>query len=207
VSSEIIIEFVKIVPSVLWFIFVSVLIIRLYEPIRDELLPRVSGFKAFGVEATFIADELKKAAEERETELSEEARSSVERRLQRAAPLLRGVQILWVDDDPSNIIYEARILRSFDVSIDIVISTLQALSALSRNSYDLVISDIARDEIPDEGLRFLREMRNRGLFRPTVLYAGAIDWEKGTPPYAFGITNRVDDLLHYVMDIVERRKG
>lgn len=56
------------------------------------------------------------------------------------------------------------------------------------------------------GIRFLADMGKQGLHRPTVFYASAIDWDRGTPPYAFGITNRVDHLLHYVMDIAERGK-
>jgi hypothetical protein len=75
---------------------------------------------------------------------------------------------------------------------------------LSENRYDLVISDIARHGVPNEGIAFLSLMREQKLSRPTVFYVGRIDWDKGTPPYAFGITNRVDHLLHYVMDIVER---
>jgi len=205
-TPEVAIEIIKIIPGILWFIFVVILVIRLYEPIKTELLPHLRELKVFGVEATFIREELEKAAKKQETEISQEARSKVERRLHRDIPLLRKMRVLWVDDDPGNIAYESRILRSVGVYIEVVTSTEQALSALSQNDYDLVISDIARDGVADEGLRFLSEMRGRGLYRPIVFYAGAIDWDRGTPPYAFGITNRVDHLLHYVMDIAEREK-
>jgi len=205
-TPEVAIEIIKIIPGILWFIFVVILVIRLYGPIKTELLPHLRELKVLGVEATFIREELEKATRKQETEISQEARSKVERRLHRDIPLLRKMRVLWVDDNPDNITYESRILRSVGVHVDVVTSTEQALSMLSQNGYDLVISDIARDGVLDEGLRFLSEMRRRGLYHPIVFYAGAIDWDRGTPPYAFGITNRVDHLLHYVMDIAEREK-
>jgi len=205
-TPEVAIEIIKIIPGILWFIFVVILVIRLYEPIKTELLPHLSELKVLGVEATFIREELEKAAKKQEAEISREAKSKVERRLHRDVSLLRKMRVLWVDDNPGNISYESRILRSVGVHIDIVTATEKALSMLSQNNYDLVISDIARDGVPDEGLRFLSEMRRRGLHRPIVFYAVAIDWDRGIPPYAFGITNRVDHLLHYVMDIAEREK-
>jgi CheY-like chemotaxis protein len=206
-SPEVTVELIKIVPSVLWFIFVAVLVIRLYEPFKSQLLPRMSGIKAFGVEATFIQQELEKAAKKGETEISADARSQVVRRLQRVAPLLQGTRILWVDDHPENNTYESGLLRSLNVPVDTAISTTQALSMLQRTKYDVVISDIERNGVPDEGVKFLKQMREKGLQQPTVFYTGHIDWSRGTPPYAFGITNRVDHLLHYLMDIVEREKG
>ena len=205
-TPEVAVEIIKIIPSILWFVFVAILVIRLYGPIKTELLPHLSGLKMFGVEATFIREELEKAVKKQKTKISQEAKSKVERRLQKNVPLLRKTKVLWVDDNPGNIAYESRILRSVGVNIDTVTSTTQALSMLSQNDYDLIISDIARDGVPDEGLRFLSETRKQDLFRPTIFYAGAVDWDRGTPPYAFGITNRVDHLLHYVMDIAEREK-
>ncbi|MEM2126374.1 MAG: response regulator [Candidatus Methanosuratincola sp.] len=205
-APEVLVEIIKIVPSILWFVFVAVLIAWLYKPIKTELLPRLNQLKVYGVEATFIRESLEQAAKKQEIEISKDAKSKVERRLQRDLPLLRQMRILWVDDNPGNIIYESRILRSAGAQVDIVASTEQALYMLSQDNYDMVISDIARNGRPDEGLRFLADMRKQGLYRPTVFYASAIDWDRGTPPYAFGITNRVDHLLHYVMDIAEREK-
>lgn len=205
-TPEAVIELIKIIPGILWFVLVVILVARLYEPIKKELLPHLSELKVFGVEATFIREELEKATKNQETGISQEARSRVERRLHRDIPLLRKMRVLWVDDNPINNISEMTILLSVGVHIDVVTSTEEALSRLSANDYDLVISDIARDGVSDEGLRFLSQVRSRQLHRPIVFYAGVIDWDRGTPPYAFGITNRVDDLLHYVMDVAERTK-
>jgi CheY-like chemotaxis protein len=207
-SPEIIIEVIKILPSVLWFLFLVILVARLYKPFMEHLLPRISGLKAFGVEATFIRDEIEKAASQAEKEkLSADDKSRVERRLQRDIPLLQKMRILWVDDNPGYIAYESRILQATGAKIDIVTSSEQAVMAVNQNEYDLIISDIAREGISDEGIRFFKSIRQQKPYSsPVIFYAGNINWEKGTPPFAFGITNRLDNLLHYVMDVAERLK-
>jgi len=42
---------------------------------------------------------------------------------------------------------------------------------------------------------------------PVVFYVGAFNRTEGIPPGAFAITNRPDELLHSVFDILERRPG
>jgi CheY-like chemotaxis protein len=129
------------------------------------------------------------------------------KRAQRVASVLKGAQLLWVDNNPENNLYEREMLRALGISVALARSTSEGLAMLARTKYDVVISDMERDGIPDEGLRFLTEMRTRGLFRRTIFYIGVVDWERGTPPYAFGITNRPDDLLHYVLDVLERERS
>ena len=50
-------------------------------------------------------------------------------------------------------------------------SSDQALSALSRSCFDLVISDMERDHVPDEGLRFLARMRS-GIMSVPIIFTG-----------------------------------
>ena len=64
-----------------------------------------------------------------------------------------------------------------------------------------------RANVPDEGLNFLQQMRDRGQYRPTIFTVAQLDPARGTPPYAFAITNRVDDLLNYTFDVLERVRG
>ena len=45
-----------------------------------------------------------------------------------------------------------------------------------------------RDNVPDEGARFLRRARQTGLFTPVVFHTSQYDPERGTPPFAVGIT-------------------
>jgi CheY-like chemotaxis protein len=138
--------------------------------------------------------------------VSEDDRSQVLRRAKHATAILQGAQILWVDDTPSNNIYERRLLRSLGVFVDLARSTAEAVEMLQDAKYDAVISDMAQDGNPEAGIQLLSEMRKRNLYRWTIFYIGHVDMERGTPPYAFGIVDRPDHLLHYLIDVLERER-
>ena len=80
------------------------------------------------------------------------------------------------------------------------------MAALRSNVYDLVISDMRRGSVPDEGLSLLRKMREGRYPQRVVFYVGRADPEKNMPTGSFGITDRPDELLHLIMDILERQR-
>jgi CheY-like chemotaxis protein len=135
------------------------------------------------------------------------ALSPVLRRSHRVGSIFHDARILWVDDHPHYNIYESEVLRSFGVKVDFAQSTSEGISRLRQRKYDLVISDMEREGISNEGLKFLDEMRKQHFYLRTIFYVGGVDLSKGTPPYAFGITDNPDDLLHFVIDILERERG
>ena len=118
--------------------------------------------------------------------------------------VLRGARLLWVDDNPDNNIYERIMLASLGVVIDLSLSTNEALVMLARQPYDAIISDIERQGVMDEGLRFLQAVQGCDVHPPTIFYTFRLDPRKPIPPGAFAITQRPDDLLHYILDILER---
>jgi hypothetical protein len=64
-----------------------------------------------------------------------------------------------------------------------------------------------RDAVEDEGIRFLKRMRKKGFLSPVVFTVGRFNPDRGTPPFAFGITNRIDECLNLVFDALERTRG
>ncbi len=122
------------------------------------------------------------------------------------APILRHAQILWVDDNPENNIYEREVLQTLGSNTDVATSTEQGIVALQSKVYDLVVSDMSRGSSPNEGLILLREMRKSRFPQRVVFYVGTVDSEKGKPAESFGITDRPDELLHLLMDILERQR-
>jgi len=136
-----------------------------------------------------------------------EQRSKALRRAQTIVPALEpGAQVLWVDDHPENNRNERRVLQSLGIFVDEVRSTEEALASLRRASYDLVLSDMARDGDAEAGLRMLSAMRTGGIDVEVIFYVGLINPLAGVPPGAFGITARPDELVHYVLDVLERRR-
>lgn len=138
---------------------------------------------------------------------SQHAQNQVARRAQRLAPILRGARILLVNDVPDEMRHVIRVLRELDVEVVVVTSTDMALAMLEADSFDGVISDMKRGNEPDAGTKLIHAMRERDLHRPTILTPGRYEAKLGTPPFAFGITNRVDELLNLLFDSLERTRG
>lgn len=205
-SKEIIIELIKIIPSILWFLFLLIVVLVFLNPIKNVLIPQLSEFKAFGIEAKFIKEELTKAAF-RNPEVKETALNQVTRRSQRMSSIIRGARLLLVNDIPEQMINVQRILQSLGVIVDVSRTTELALNMLANTNYDVVVSDMSRDGKPDEGLQFLNESIKRRVYRPTIFTVANFDPLRGVPAYAFGITNRVDELLNLIFDVLERTKG
>ncbi|MFI3198558.1 MAG: hypothetical protein QX196_09580 [Methylococcaceae bacterium] len=187
----IVVEIIKILPSLVWAVIVSGLILAFYHPIRKELIPRMTGIKALGVEATFtfVKNELDRLAESKPAG-TKENRDQVARRAERIAKVIEGGRILLVNDIPEQMKHVTSILNSLGISVEIATSSSQALSLLTNKLYDVVISDMSRDNIVDEGVKFLNETINLGVMRPTIFTVGNYEPERGIPPFAFGITNR-----------------
>ncbi len=57
------VELVKVIPSILWFLLTITALAVFYRPLRDELLPNLTGFSAMGVEVSFIRDSMDAAIE------------------------------------------------------------------------------------------------------------------------------------------------
>jgi len=132
--------------------------------------------------------------------------SAVLKRARMVAPALKAAEILWVDDNPGNNIYERMMLKSLGIIVDVAVSTDEALAMLSMRHYDAVISDMERHGNTQAGLKLLYGIQERGWRTQTVFYTGWIDPSRGTPPGAFGITVYPDELIHYVLDILERER-
>jgi CheY-like chemotaxis protein len=138
---------------------------------------------------------------------TQQGRDQVSRRAARLQTLIRGARILLVNDVPSEMEHVTAILRQLGVDVDVVTTTDEALSRLHQNAYDVAVSDMRRGASEDEGLKFLTRMRQGRIQRPTILTVGRYQPDRGTPPYAFGITNRVDELLNLLFDALERERG
>lgn len=98
-------------------------------------------------------------------------------------------------------------MEALHVRVDITTNTDQAIESLRRKVYHVLVSDMRRGLVPDEGLKMLTKIRQERIYQPTIFTVGRFDPTIGTPAYAFGITNRVDELLNLIFDVLERVKG
>jgi CheY-like chemotaxis protein len=209
---RIIVELIELIPSILWFLLVLAGVIICYRPIRDELLPNLRGFKAHGIEFSFVREfidsaiELAEKSPQWKVKVPSSDKEKVLKRVKRNLRIFRDAEILWVDDHPENNLNERRMFRKLKSQIDIADSTEEALKMLGIARYNLVISDMARGDDDTAGLKFLKKFREFDETTPVIFYVGMIKREKGVPPMASGITNRPDELLHLTLDALERKR-
>ncbi|MBO3751016.1 response regulator [Streptosporangiaceae bacterium NEAU-GS5] len=204
-------KLIDAIPALLWVVFALVVYFSLRRPLM-EAMPRMTKIGALGVEVTFAEVErlLVKAAESGdessgiEPEVSRAGRRAVIRRLDHAADYLRAGHILWVDDLPQNNSYLTALFKQLGMTVDEALSTEEALVLLDRRSYDLVISDIHRGVDDQAGIKMLEAFRARGIDLPVIIHAARFDPRMGVDPMIFGGTNRTNEVVHYVIDIMER---
>lgn len=212
IPDNIVIELIRIVPSIFWFFLAIAIIILFYRTIRDELLPNISIFKAGGVELSFVKElinlaiKLAEKSPQWKVEVPKKDEEEVLNRVKQHLKIFKDAQFLWVDDHPENNLNERKMFRQLKAEIDIAKSTDEALEILRNNEYDLVISDMARGSEATAGLDFLNKFKKGNKITPVIFYVGVIESEKGVPAQAFGITNRPDELLHITLDALERKK-
>lgn len=113
----------------------------------------------------------------------------------------RAPRILWVDDSPENNRLEERALKQLGVDIRVCLSTEEALLQLSREEFDLVITDLGRPGDHRAGYTLIDEMRKRGYDIPVVIYtarATAADKEEAVNRGAFERTASPGELIELV---------
>ncbi len=209
---NVLLELVKITPSVLWFALIVILIIRFYHPFRQDILPKIKMFEAAGVKFTLVRDSIDAAIKLAEkspqwkVDVSEKDKRSAEQRARANISVFKGSFILWVDDHPENNLNERKMFKALGADIDVALNTEDAIRVLENGEYDLVFSDMARGDDEQAGLDFLKQLREKKNTIPVIFYVGVIDPDKCAPDCSFGITNRPDELLHYTLDVLERKK-
>ncbi|QFU21372.1 response regulator [Shewanella eurypsychrophilus] len=79
-------------------------------------------------------------------------------------------RVLWVDDYPENNSVEREFLRSQHLGVYSTTSSKEALLLLSLYQYDVIISDMGREEDAIAGLKLLEKMRADGNKIPFYIY-------------------------------------
>jgi CheY-like chemotaxis protein len=188
-----------------WLVAIPLLIVAG----RKSKLVRV---RAFGIEATFrqgveAAAAIAVAAERRSMAFrpSELART-VEAAIAPARnQRLVGKSVLWVDDNPAWHEYESRALAALEIRVTNAFDTEPALQQVSREKYDLIISDMARPSGKYAGYALLQALREGGNAIPFIVYSGSNAPEHKQEALrrgAQGATNDPQELLELVDKIL-----
>ena len=124
-------------------------------------------FKAGGIEVS--VEKNYKSAVEGYKDSNEKELMDVLAVYKDSLPILNGARILWVEDRPSNVLGERRIIRALGINIKMAAPKITDPSPIyesikSDNDYDLIISDIQWKDENDKptygGLEFIRNIRD-----------------------------------------------
>jgi CheY-like chemotaxis protein len=187
-------------PALIWTVLGAALLWR-FAPQLVELLPRIESFEGFGLK--FALRALDDAVRARAAGATPAEVAGATDRLKREAGRLDGAEILWVDDRPSGNRREARIFAGLGAHITFAASSAEAEPLIAAGGFHLILSDMKRGDVEDEGLRLLRRLRAKGVQTPFLFYVGRM--QEGLPEGAQGLTNRPDRLVALVLDVLAVR--
>ena len=207
-DKEILVELIRISPTLIWTLLVVLLLLAYRKPIGN-MLSRLGKVKAFGVEAEFqeAREQLIKASQTYDAKWDEMELRSLIDRADRIRDWLDGSRVLWVDDlylANANIF---RFLNSYGVVIDTVKTTEEALTALkwAGSAYEVVVSDMIRGDDPLAGIHMIEEMMRESIRKPVIFLVLQLDRSRGTPMGAVAITDNPLTLLHNILNVVESK--
>jgi CheY-like chemotaxis protein len=214
------------VAAVLWV----VLALAVFAALRPAILARLPSLTKLGLTASGISMEFaEKKLEEAAAKSTDDVRRSMGRatkrtvasRVERNADLIARASVLWVDDHPENNTSIVDLLQHYGATVETPRTNLDALALMATSRFDAIVSDVARDdEGPDSQLKgvelaqqiFERYRRKTILFTarfdPTTL-PGATEAERlvlarTLHQVLVGRTNRFDEVLHLIIDELER---
>ena len=206
--NKLLIEIIQIIPDILWIVLAFVALNYLYKLLNKHVLPYMKSLSVYGVEIELLRTinsiiEIAEKHKEWKVDVSKKEKTNVINRVQKNYHLFHDTSILWFDDRPNTLSNEIRMFQQFGVKIDMISSLSDAISKLKTEKYTIIISDIKRESSEESGINTLKKIIDKGYTIPTIFYVGRLK-SKGTPPHAFGITNKPNELLHLVIDILER---
>jgi hypothetical protein len=164
-------------------------------------IPRLSGVEVFGLKLSLMnldawsegASNLRKI---RVT--SRELKWAIDRA--KSAHVYPGTRILWADENPMNNLWERRAFTALGADVTVVMSNQEALDRACRADFDILISDLRRDdEDPRQVAKYLAELPDP----PGIIYYTLDLTDR--PSGSFGVTNRPDELVNLTTDLLEGR--
>lgn len=136
--------------------------------------------------------------------VTEQQKTTILQRLSNVKERNLALKALWIDDNLPCTLSEQRLINALNVEIDSAQSSEMAEAMIKNTTYHFIVSDLVRNGNSNEGYDFIARLVEQNIQIPAILYITQYRPEKGVPPYIFGITNRPSELLHLVMDIIER---
>jgi len=204
-----------------WPILIVLILFLFREQIRgfirgaDEATVKAGGFEASvkrtagAVASLAQAEATRGGGEDQDQEAeAQRAANAVTQAVTRLPDQHGEPRILWVDDLPDNNRLERQTFEELGISIELARSTDVGLDLLESEHFDLVITDMGRQEGPRAGYDLLKGIRERfGSSPPVIIYSiGGSTGEhqaEAREHGAYASTDSPTQLLRYVTAALE----
>jgi hypothetical protein len=180
----------------------AALVTAFFRPKPPTSSPMAAAEEAFSV-----------AQIERGREPRDSHTSSAIRRAKQARASFQGSHILWIADDLGRAAAEQRTLESLGAKLSRARDTLGALgelhgmqSASSPRSFDVIVSDVARHDSGTGGADELPLLKRAAPTTPVIFYVARLEPDTRRPAGSLGITDDPGELLHLVLDVLQRKR-
>lgn len=162
----------KLISAVIWPVGIVAALYLFAGPIREfiaslsEFTFKGGGFEASAKRKTEAAAALgvalAKQPDQQPEMIAQQARligHIVDAVSPRSVREAKKATILWVDDHPTNNVYERRALEAFGFTFVLARATDEAISLLSKQQFQLIISDLGRPPDNMAGITLLDKLR------------------------------------------------
>ncbi len=218
-------DVLRAIAALLWVAFAVAVLLVFRKLVADRGTLSKLGVGPSGVTMEFAAKRLDEAVAKSDADVQEvigtSAKRSVLERVARSAPRLAEARILWVDDHPESVAPIVELLSSYGATVEVVTSNELAVRRLEGTRYDAVMSDVRRDdEGPNsdlKGVELAQDVFER-TGQQTILFTARFD-PTSVPGMndserlelvrrlrrtVFGDTYRTDEVLHLLLDQLDR---
>ena len=174
-------KLISALSSLAWPTLFGILLYKFYQPLKsliESARSRKFIIKVAGNELT-----MEEASEQQRVIVTDiqSKLAEVEKRLASMQAItlsteptnnIKNKLILWVDDIPKNNSYLVAALQEKGHTVDIALSTDEAVRKFTSRSYDIVISDMGRPEDGKAGISLAKKIRSLGSSVPFYIFCG-----------------------------------
>jgi CheY-like chemotaxis protein len=220
-------DLLKGIAAALWVVL-ALLVFLSFRKALGARLPFLTklGLTPTGVSMEFAQQKLDEATGKTKPEarraVTQATKRAVLNRVERNADLLGRARVLWVDDHPENNRPIVDLLDRFGAVVETPRSNAAALELMDTTHFHVVLSDVGRDDEGPEssraGVRLAEEVYRRTHGQKTILFTARFDplrlpdateaerleLARTVSRVVSGRTNRYDEVLHLILDTLER---
>lgn len=124
------------------------------------------------------------------------------RRAEAVEKVVRGARMLWINREPTLNTWERELFHSFGSIVVPVENTRTAAAAAGGDTFHVAIADVRNRDDPSAGVAATEELRAAAPDLPIVFYVHDVAGGFG----GYGGTNEPNELLHLVLDRLERSR-